>query len=209
MTTHSLHTRTHALTAHTHARTRVMVVELAGQYAAGTSVLHWNPGVAADHAGFRLYRGTTAGFATDPAHFVADVVDTAYADAAGSPFFYRLTAVDVHGNESLAALLQPQGVLGVESPTLGLALGHSWPNPARGSLTLPFALPAAAHVRIALYGVDGREVRVLVDAPMNAGRHELGWDARDSRGSPVAAGVYFVRLVSGSAALERRVTLMR
>ncbi len=57
-----------------------------------------------------------------------------------------------------------------------------------------YGAPQAGVVRVAVYSVAGREVKVLVDGPVGAGYHEVVWDGRDGSGSPMASGVYFIRM---------------
>ena len=66
----------------------------------------------------------------------------------------------------------------------------------------------ALRVRLAVYGVDGRCVRTLVDGTMEPGRHDATWDGRDARGAGVDAGIYFVRLVSGGRSLSRKLVVI-
>ena len=85
--------------------------------------------------------------------------------------------------------------LGLEAPA---------PNPTSGVARVGFAVPEAGPVRLAAYDVRGREVAVLVDASLEAGRHEAGLDA-----TALAAGVYVVRLEAGGGVLTRRATVVR
>jgi hypothetical protein len=93
----------------------------------------------------------------------------------------------------------------------GLSLSAPAPNPAhattRVALSVPGSLPLA--VRAAVYGVDGRLVRRLVDAPLAPGRHELAWDTRDANGQSVRAGLFFLRVACGERAIERRLVVVR
>ena len=41
-----------------------------------------------------------------------------------------------------------------------------------------------------------------------AGEHNVAWDLRDRNGTPVTAGLYFVRLEAGGLALTRRVATL-
>jgi hypothetical protein len=66
------------------------------------------------------------------------------------------------------------------------------PTPLSESARIEFSLPAHEQVTIRLLDAGGREVAVLHDAPMRAGRHQIKW----SRGG-LAAGTYFVQLRSG------------
>ena len=73
---------------------------LTGQYTPIATRLHWDPNAETDLAGYRVYRGSSdASFTPSPATFVSQVADTGYVDAVSAPYFYKLTAVGVHGNE--------------------------------------------------------------------------------------------------------------
>ena len=95
-----------------------------------------------------------------------------------------------------------------DAPVVAFALGAPSPNPSRGTARVPFALPSRARTQLAIFGVDGRCVRTLVDGAMEPGRHDVVWDGRDSRGLGVDAGIYFVRLVSGGQSLSRKLVVI-
>ncbi len=82
------------------------------------------------------------------------------------------------------------------------------PNPARGTVTMKFELPAAGPVTLRVFDVAGREVRHIETGRLEPGVRALQWDGRTSRGSHAAAGVYFLRLESaGRSAVARIVRL--
>jgi outer membrane protein assembly factor BamB len=94
-----------------------------------------------------------------------------------------------------------------ESPTgrelLRLSLS---PNPASGSATIRYSLPAASAVRIALYDCAGRLVRTLVDGYRPAGSYSYTLlTAHHS----LAGGVYFCRLVADASCVDRKLTITR
>lgn len=182
-----------------------------GQYAAGTTHLHWNPNAEPDLAGYRLYRGSSAGFVPDPGNLVATPPDTGYVDDAGSLYFYKLTAVDTHNNESSVTTLLPDGAVdaGDSSVLSALSFSPPVPNPAGAATTLRFGLPWAAEVRLDVYDVMGRLVRRMVSEKREAGAHTANWDLRDDAGRAVSAGLYFVRLEVGGRAIACRVTVTR
>jgi hypothetical protein len=181
-----------------------------GTYAAGSASLHWSPNADVDLANYRLYRGTSSTFVPGPANLVGAPVDTAYIDAAAAPYYYKLTAIDVHGNESPATLLLPSGALAVEGALPSqLAFAAPAPNPARGMTTLRFALPRDASVRLALYDVSGRRVRMLVQGAQPAGEHTTPWDLRDDAGRTVGAGLYFARFEAEGRTFTQRVMTLR
>lgn len=180
-----------------------------GQYQAGVTLLHWERNSEADLAGYRLYRGTTASFTPSAANLVATPADTGWADAAGVPYFYKITAVDVHGNESPAAALSPAGTLDVPAGGAAeLEFAPVAPQPVRGDARLDFSLPAPGAVRIEVFDVTGRRVAVPVDGAFAAGRHSVSWRASGGEGS-LAAGVYHVRLSAAGRTTTRRMVVAR
>ncbi len=184
---------------------------LTGQYAAGTTQLHWNRNTEADLAGYKLYRGSSAAFVPSPANFVAQLPDTGAADAAGAPYVYKLTAVDVHGNESPVATLIPSGTLSVGDGATRAALSFAAPspNPARGSATLRYSLSARGHVKLALFDAAGRRVATVADGVMEAGEHSATLALRDDAGRELPAGLYLARLEAEGRVLTRRIAAVR
>ena len=85
----------------------------------------------------------------------------------------------------------------------------NYPNPFRPTTTIAYELAAPAHVRLAIYDVSGRLVRVLKDAPSESGRQIATWDGIGEGGVKVASGVYFCRLEAGSRAETRRIVLLK
>jgi hypothetical protein len=101
---------------------------------------------------------------------------------------------------------------GVHDPEVSparIALSNH-PNPFGFETGIRYQLPATAPVRLAIYDVSGRLVRTLLDGELgSAGAHEIAWNGRDDRGLPVAAGVYFARIVAAGAESTRKLALIR
>ena len=89
------------------------------------------------------------------------------------------------------------------------ALSPAFPNPFNPATRIGFSIPEAGAVRLAVYDVNGRYVRTVVDEYRRVGHHAVVWDGRDDLGRSVASGVYIVRLTAGDMAKARRVTLLR
>ncbi|MEP0547985.1 MAG: PA domain-containing protein [Rhodothermales bacterium] len=79
-----------------------------------------------------------------------------------------------------------------------------YPNPLASHATIGLNLPTAQAVRVAVFDVLGREVAVVHDGPLAAGRHDLALDA-----SALPSGVYIVRVEAGSARLAQPLTVVR
>jgi hypothetical protein len=91
----------------------------------------------------------------------------------------------------------------------GLALARRGPSPSRGPVTLSFALPHTAAVRLAIFDVSGRRVRELVSGVESGGTHDVIWDLRDEQGQQLPAGVCFARLDVEGQALSTKVVTVR
>ncbi|MBI5711712.1 MAG: T9SS type A sorting domain-containing protein [Candidatus Eisenbacteria bacterium] len=182
-----------------------------GSYARGATSLDWGASHEADLAAYRLHRGTAADFTPGPGNLVTETGVTHVVDTPGFPAFYKLAAVDVHGNVSAYAFLQPAGVVdaGGPAPPRVLALVLASPHPARDGVTLRLELPQGGPVRLAIHDVSGRRVRTLADGTLPAGVWTRRWDARGETGAAVSSGLYFARLDAGGRTIVRRIVLAR
>ncbi len=81
-------------------------------------------------------------------------------------------------------------------------LDAPFPNPATGAATFRFTLGAAAHVRLALFDVLGREVALLTDGAHGAGTHTA---ALATDGLP--SGLYFARIEAGGQRAAQPLTV--
>ncbi len=90
-------------------------------------------------------------------------------------------------------------------------LQQNYPNPFNPTTTIAFILPAGATRRTTLriYNILGQQVRTLVDAPLDPGRHRVIWDGHDERNDPVSSGVYFYVLQADSFIDTRKMVLLR
>jgi hypothetical protein len=176
--------------------------------------LTWDPNSESDLAGYNIYRGTSSGFEPGPGNLVATTPDTLVFDgdwnwAAG--YWYKVAAVDIHGNESPYALTGPDAVTGDEPATVPDAtfLAQNFPNPFNPSTTIKFGLKEKGHVSLRIYDASGRLVGILIDESKPAGRHTAEWSGKDLNGSPVASGVYFYMLKAGLFEETRKMVLLR
>lgn len=116
--------------------------------------------------------------------------------------------------EALDTALQPIEVAWGSDPDVVTApraveLLQNVPNPFNPSTKIVFSIPEAGVVELAVYGVDGRRVRSLVQATREAGRHEVVWDGTDARGVRVASGTYFVHLTAPDVARTLAISLVK
>lgn len=86
-----------------------------------------------------------------------------------------------------------------EAPVL-----NAFPNPFNPSTAISFQLQAASNVKLAVYDIAGREVGVLAEGWMPAGKHQVEWYASDQ-----PSGVYFARLKAGSRSQTQKLLLLK
>jgi hypothetical protein len=88
-------------------------------------------------------------------------------------------------------------------------LSGNYPNPFNSATAVLFGLPVEAEVKIEIYDILGRLVRVLADDTMPAGYHRVVWDGRDAERQTVSSGVYMLRMQSGNRSFDRRITMLK
>jgi flagellar hook capping protein FlgD len=181
----------------------------AGTYSAGTSNLHWRPNSEPDVRGYRLYRGG-AGFVPGPGNFVGEFPDTATADVAGGPYYYKLSAIDVHGNESGFTSLLPTGTTGAgPGEGVAFALHGVSPNPVVQGATIRIGLPRADRVHLAILDVSGRRVATVFQGVLDGGDQSIAWNGRGDDGAPVRSGLYVVELAVSGRRLHQKMLVTR
>ncbi len=122
--------------------------------------------------------------------------------------------VNAEPPEGLVVLEDTQtGIDDQGSLTPKMKLMQNYPNPFSRSTEIVFQVPEGASaetkipVRISVFDVQGRLVRVLVDEPMGAGQHGVTLTGADL--GPAASGIFFYRLEVGSETLTRKLMLIR
>jgi hypothetical protein len=82
------------------------------------------------------------------------------------------------------------------------------PNPFRRTTTIRLDLATPAPVKIEVFDLQGRRVRLLEDRFYPAGQHDVAWDGRDASGTWVAAGIYLYRVKAGAFEAVKRMVLL-
>lgn len=180
---------------------------------AGRVLVTWKVSREENHAGYNLYRLEDVGGGADyvklnealivgrtPYQFEDDGV------RAGAAYKYLLEAVDLKGGK------ERFGPARVEVPTTQkrvFALAQSYPNPARTSTTIKFALPEATTAELEVYDLSGRRVATLYSGAADAGEREVVWNLAAADGTTVPPGVYIYRLRANNDVAARRLVVAR
>jgi hypothetical protein len=111
------------------------------------------------------------------------------------PVTSGLTSVSLAGND--------------EKMPRDFVLGQSFPNPTLHETQISYFIHKTAPLRVQIFNTLGQEIRTLADGIMPAGAHTVKWDGRDRNGQPVAKGIYFYRLDTGSRVLTKKLMVLR
>ncbi|MBC8043559.1 MAG: T9SS type A sorting domain-containing protein [Rhizobacter sp.] len=195
-------------------------VELAGfsGYPAATSIhLNWKTVSERNNAGFVVYRDgaeiashRTVAALTGQSTTASETNYTFADDAikAGTLYTYTLGSVDYSGlTHSYAASVtvkveQQNTALPATLPVFRLS--QNYPNPFNPATYIRFSLDRSGEAQLKVYDALGREVRQVINQILEAGEHEVRFDAKT-----LTSGTYFYRLTSGGFRQTRRLTIVK
>lgn len=86
----------------------------------------------------------------------------------------------------------------------------TYPNPFNPTGNIRLNLSEPRFVSLAIYSMQGREVRrLLVNQEMSAGHHNVIWDGRNNTGENAASGIYLCRFLCRDVSKTARLLLIR
>ena len=176
--------------------------------------LSWQANTEGDLASYAIYRGTSEDFVPDESNLLGTTEETRFFDGewvVSAGYFYKVSARDIHENESDFAILAPDQATAVgDLPTTHRnVLYPNAPNPFNPRTTLAFEIATDGPVSLRIYDTSGRMVRELVNETLEAGPHQVIWDGRDDQGREAASGAYFVRLAGRDFTRSQKVLLSK
>ena len=178
--------------------------------------LAWDEPVDADFKYFAVYRSTQPNFPIETTEPISKTTENEYVDAdvsVGTTYYYKVTAFDFSGNESLPSEEFQIVVTSIaESPVAipeSYVLMQNYPNPFNPTTVIRFGLPEPANVKLVVYNLLGIPIRVLAEGRFGAGYHNLVWDGRNDRGELVGGGTYLYRLEAGEHVFIRKMVLIK
>ena len=103
------------------------------------------------------------------------------------------------------SIYQACGIEGKEGllPTV-FSLDQNYPNPFNARTVINFGLPEPSEVELAVYNILGQKVITLVSGKMEAGYHQVNWNAGDQ-----ASGMYFYRINAGDYTEKKKMMLLK
>lgn len=174
------------------------------------NTLTWGESEAPDLLFYTIYRDTIPDFQPSSENILQLSFDLEMVDDAGEDWnrvYYKISATDDAWQES--EYLSPE-VTDAEAPPAQFALYQNLPNPFNPTTKIMFEVPTSGgHVKLSVFDVSGRLLRVLKDEHYGAGRYEAEWNGRDTRGNALPSGVYFYRLESEDFSATKKMVLVK
>jgi hypothetical protein len=91
-------------------------------------------------------------------------------------------------------------------------LSNNFPNPFNPVTTIEYSIPGGSKtvpVKLEVYDLLGRRIRVLVDKEQNDGFYSVAWDGRNDLGETVASGVYIYVIRAGDFFDSKRMVIVK
>ncbi len=91
------------------------------------------------------------------------------------------------------------------------ALWQNYPNPFNPKTVIRYEIPLQGYemVQLAIFDLQGRLVKTLVEQVQRPGRFRVEWDGILEQGQPAASGTYFYRLRTEKFEKTRKLLLLR
>jgi hypothetical protein len=114
-------------------------------------------------------------------------------------YFYRLRQLDFNGDYEYSPVVE----VTVNSPIV-YALDQNYPNPFNPSTKILYSIAEAGQVKISVYNLLGQEVSSLVNGFMEAGNHQVSFNASD-----LPSGTYIYKIETSQFTQARKMLLTK
>ncbi|MCH8012223.1 MAG: CHRD domain-containing protein [Candidatus Marinimicrobia bacterium] len=177
--------------------------------------LTWDAPVDADFEYFRIYRSNESGFDPSGIEPYSESIGTLFIDTEVSIdqiYYYILSAVDSHGNESGFSEEVSATIVGIEGGEIipsDYVLYDAYPNPFNPSTTIKYGLPYQSDATLIIYNLMGQEIVRWDEYNLTAGYYEKTWNGTNKFGVPVVSGVYLYKFITGDFVVTRKMLLLK
>jgi len=110
------------------------------------------------------------------------------------------------GNKYDVGAFEVESTAGVIHKKSSSDLLKIYPNPFTSSANINYAVPESSKVRLSIYDVTGKEVKLLVNKNQQPGNYQIKWNGDDDKGNHLS-GVYFIKLNTGNISSTNEVVI--
>ncbi|MCB0715828.1 MAG: DUF4082 domain-containing protein [Chitinophagaceae bacterium] len=182
----------------------VTLIKLSAEKENKNIKLTWSTLTEINNKGFEVFRSTDAihwikiGFVNGAGTSNAKI-DYSYVDKNPAPghYYYRLNQIDYDGQSKLSNIVSVK-LNGDDF----YVLKQNFPNPFSNETTIEYTLPKTQPVKIILTDLQGRLIKVLVNAIMDGGNHIIVFNKNQ-----LASGIYLYKMEAGNFKATRKLLI--
>ena len=97
----------------------------------------------------------------------------------------------------------------INVPANNFTLKDNYPNPFNPLTTISYELLTDGKVNIVIYDLIGKKIKTLVSGFQTAGSKNVNWNATNTQGEPVSAGVYLYSIEAGDFRQTKKMILLK
>jgi photosystem II stability/assembly factor-like uncharacterized protein len=123
----------------------------------------------------------------------------------GNIKYYAGLFENTSGGAKVYAMTSSIGIQQISSEVpSGFSLSQNYPNPFNPATNIEFDIPEASFVKLIVYDILGREVTILVNEQLSAGKYKVDWNA-----SIYPSGIYFCKFMTEGFSNVRKMVLSK
>ena len=84
---------------------------------------------------------------------------------------------------------------------------NTYPNPFNPETTISLDIAQGEHADLTIYNTRGQKVKSWKNLP--SGEHQITWDGKNLKGTPVSSGIYMVILKTANRTVSRKISLIK
>jgi hypothetical protein len=191
-------------------------------YVPGTASTWVSTGSRHDVSGYGALHGTGSSYSTDDGktwitidsgvnHLALDMVSTTVGFTGGFNLDTTHRGVFKYCGPPIGCDQKITNVVTSDLSTTNknIPVATVYPNPISTSATISFSLTQSQKVSIQIFDETGKLIKTLADEQIQAGTHQLVWNAKDKKGNRVIAGIYFLRMQTGNYTGMKKLVVVR
>ena len=127
-------------------------------------------------------------------------------------YFYRVSYFSTGWSdysETIAVVLENLDISNGNNMPISYKIHQNHPNPFNPVTTIRYDLPEDGLVNITIYDMMGRQINTLVSGQQTAGYNIVQWNATNTFGEAVSAGLYLYTIHAGNFTQTRKMVLLK
>ena len=176
-------------------------------------MLWWDPSTDENFQYFLLERSTDSLFIENVVSNY--LVSSFYTDENlefNTEYFYRVSYFSTEWSdysETIAIVLEGLDISDGDNLPISYKIHQNHPNPFNPVTTIRYDLPEDGLVNITIYDMMGRQINTLVNGQQAAGYNIVQWNATNTFGEAVSAGLYLYTIHAGDFTQTRKMVLLK